>query len=511
MRTLGLALLLLSPSLPARALSPEPAATLAFSPRPAARSGLAAVAFDAREGRIAVGDARGALAGPTAAGLAPLATRAPVRALTYAPDGTLLVGTEDGLLAQASLGALEDRSPGPGEEARRIARLASAPGVVAAATAAGLFVSGDGRRWQRVPGPGPATAVALRILGDSAEVFCVAAGDVHGAPLGSGGSGPPEALVPLPGLEAGVRAGAVDVAVLGSGDLVVVTPDRLAVRPFGATAFRTLRPVLPPGAAMARLLAAAGRVWLATDRGLLGAGGPEGPFDRPAAHLPASAVHDLAGDERRILAASESGLLEGALSEAGESRAAALREARLELEFPARREPPVEAVYRAALDYLELRPEEVRSLRRGLAVRGLLPELTFRLERGRASDGVQSFDESFVSGDTRRLFDITRGDERETVATVTLAWELGRLAYDADAVDLSREARAVIQLRDDVLDEISQLYFERRRVLTELASLGPEPPPTEAWRLRLRADELAAGLDAWTGGWFGREAPPLER
>jgi hypothetical protein len=42
----------------------------------------------------------------------------------------------------------------------------------------------------------------------------------------------------------------------------------------------------------------------------------------------------------------------------------------------------------------------------------------------------------------------------------------------------------------------------------DLASLGPDAS-SEALELRRRADELAAGIDAWTGGWFGRHAPSL--
>jgi hypothetical protein len=32
----------------------------------------------------------------------------------------------------------------------------------------------------------------------------------------------------------------------------------------------------------------------------------------------------------------------------------------------------------------------------------------------------------------------------------------------------------------------------------------PDKRAPEAVALRLRAEELAAGLDAWTGGWFSR-------
>ena len=68
--------------------------------------------------------------------------------------------------------------------------------------------------------------------------------------------------------------------------------------------------------------------------------------------------------------------------------------------------------------------------------------------------------------------------------------------------------RELIELRDEVLDEINQLYYERRRVLLERALL-PDPASPEAERLALRARELGAGLDAWTGGWWSRQVEPL--
>ena len=83
-----------------------------------------------------------------------------------------------------------------------------------------------------------------------------------------------------------------------------------------------------------------------------------------------------------------------------------------------------------------------------------------------------------------------------------LSWDLGDAVFNLDRIDVSREARLVIQLRDDVLDEVNQLYFERQRVL---ASLDAPPADTPVALLRLRAAELASGLDAWTGGWFSEQ------
>ena len=50
---------------------------------------------------------------------------------------------------------------------------------------------------------------------------------------------------------------------------------------------------------------------------------------------------------------------------------------------------------------------------------------------------------------------------------------------------------------------LTQLYFDRRRALLALDS-HPDKRSPEAVALGLRAEELAAGLDAWTGGWFSR-------
>ncbi len=48
-----------------------------------------------------------------------------------------------------------------------------------------------------------------------------------------------------------------------------------------------------------------------------------------------------------------------------------------------------------------------------------------------------------------------------------------------------------------------------RLVLLESLAHPEEAPDLDRRALQLRADELAAGLDAWTGGWFSSpEAHP---
>jgi hypothetical protein len=172
-------------------------------------------------------------------------------------------------------------------------------------------------------------------------------------------------------------------------------------------------------------------------------------------------------------------------------------------------EPTVGAVQRAALRYLELGSTRLAGFRHRLARRGLLPELTLRGDYGgfRAYD-LDEDDTVFASGDRFLLRDRLAERGRDFGVGAVLQWDLGDTVYNFEEVDISREVRELIELRDEVLDEVNQLYFERRRVLLE-RSLLPDPASPEAERLALRARELAAGLDAWTGGWWSRQVEPL--
>lgn len=164
-------------------------------------------------------------------------------------------------------------------------------------------------------------------------------------------------------------------------------------------------------------------------------------------------------------------------------------------------DPPVAAIRGRALERVGLAVGRAEGLWQGLRRRALLPSLELRggydVDQGRG----HSRDQTYVSGDTRELFDRDRDEGLAYRASFVLDWELGGLAYPEDAVDLSRELRQVTSLRDDVSDEIHQLYFERQRIRARLAQ--PDAlAPGESVELRLRAEELDAGLDAWTGGWI---------
>jgi hypothetical protein len=461
-----------------------------------------ALAFDPKTDHLAVGDEGGVWFARGASAATKVLRRGPVRDLAFSPGAGLYAATDRGLFHIEATGDVTRQSLGTGTGAVR--RILVNPEFILVATDSGAFFSRAGRRWTRLdaglPG-GAVDAFAVRPLPDGALLWLIVEGGVHRARLRSGAGRlvlEDVAGVSIPGGRG--RRDALDLSTSIPGAEVAVLTRR-GVLLYSEGSWEISSPTFPPGATPVRFGYTAGRLWIATDRGLLEAASPSGPWHRAAPPVGNTAIAVLAGGEPLVYAAGARGLFVGhSRSEPAEPLDA--------LPFrrtPEVQEPSVRQVQVAAIRYLDLRPEKIRALQRGVRRRGWLPRFELRGSYGGWDSWQHDYDEAFTY-DAPRLFR-DREDERnrDFEVSTALVWDLGDLAYHPESIDVSKEAREIIELRDDVLDEVTQLYFERRRVLLQLAS-EPPVPAAEAARLRLRADEFGSGLDAWTGGWWSRAA-----
>jgi hypothetical protein len=464
------------------------------------RGDVTALARSEVDGRIAAGDGSGVRAGPPGGPFERVLRRGPVRDLAFGEDGSLWVATSRGLYrSDATFQSVESVTLAPGAEAREVARLAILSGVVAAATAAGAFVRVEDGAWQRVARglpSGAAGALALRRSGAELELWVAVDGALWRVPLAARAGARAERV----GISfASSAGGPVDIVFdLPGTEVAVVYATRLALKRSGAPGWETVRPVLPPGARATRIGFGLGRFWLATDRGLLEGPAVDGPWRRARPPLGTSAVSALLGGAREVHVASSVGLRTGRVA------VPVRRAPRAASESPD--DPGIRVVHQAALAYLRLQPARIDAMRRGVRERGWLPSVDLRLATSREDTRTTERDQAFLSGDLRHLVDRDHDRSRDVSVSLSFSWDLGDVSYHPEQIDVSREAREVLELRDDVLDEVTQLYFERRRVLAELSQADPG---TDASRLRLRAAELAAGIDGWTGGWFSRNAAPV--
>lgn len=158
------------------------------------------------------------------------------------------------------------------------------------------------------------------------------------------------------------------------------------------------------------------------------------------------------------------------------------------------REPTIHRVQQAAIRYAEVMPEKISRWRTRAAWRAWVPKFTLSLDR----DTGTTVGSSSSGGKTT----FTVGPEDHSISVgYDFAWELGDLLWSADQTSIDVRSRLMVQLRNEVLDEVTRLYFERRRLQVEEAMAPVQEPSLRAERA-LRIDELTAQLDALTGGDF---------
>lgn len=489
-----------------------------------------AVALDAGSATYAFADEVGVSIRAEGAGSRRVLRIEGVEDLSFDDAGSLWVGAAGGLwrIAGENLGRVgtgsgaEDRSAAPGASARHVHRIAHARGWFAAATEAGLFVSSDGQHWQRIAGAAPAGAtssVALACEGvHRCEVWWVAGSALWrseiGLTIGSSRIAVGETReIRVAGAPAGVVP--VDIALgLAQERVVVLYPRLIAAASMGSGDFRIWRPVLPPGGEARRIAYGLGRYWLATDRGLMLAAELGSTWRRAGVPAGWLAAWSVAIDADRVFVGTASGIVRSARSirEADtptESAKSSLPVPRRSLGVVARPDMELGHLHRLAFAHLSLDPARQRGWRQRADRRSGWPEVDVRLGYGGSLDRGIDEDQAFVSSAKRQLNDRDRDRGDDWDASLSFKWDLPEAIFDGEVLDVAREERLWISLRDDVLDEINQLYFERRRVMLDLEAIA-DPGSMEAERLRLRAEELAAGLDAWTGGAFRSSESALD-
>ncbi len=397
-----------------------------------------------------------------------------------------------------------DRTPAPGA-AREARRLAAGPGGrLLVATRRGVFLEAPtGKGWIALDGGAPAdevTALAYAVRGG--RLYWVTKGRLYRARLGPG-SPRPRLLGPRRVALPGALGPVLDVvAPAGPGRGALALTRKALFQSDGAGGWVRHPLRLPPGAEAVRIVRGeAGELWLATARGLYRTRDLKGPWQADPSELGGAAIAAIAALGGELAVATDRGTFRLLPAEPAHAERPPVRALGLQ------REPGVRAVQRAALRHLELGRGPLRSLAARARSRGWLPVVELRGRYGGARRRDLERDETFSSGEPRVFFDRDRTRGRDFDVTATLRWDLGDTVYHPEELDVAKERREVIELRDEVLDEIAQLYFERRRVLLRL-SARMDPADAESLALALRADELAAGLDAWTGGWWGARVPP---
>lgn len=158
--------------------------------------------------------------------------------------------------------------------------------------------------------------------------------------------------------------------------------------------------------------------------------------------------------------------------------------------------PDILDIQKKAIQYAEVEPEKILEWRRKAKLKAMLPHLNVSIDNSKKTNY-----EIYTSATAKYVYEGPCDESRGW--DVTLSWELGDLIWNEDQTNIDVRSKLMVELRDDILDEVTRLYYERLRTQAELGSLGIEERKRRREK-ELRLQEVTAMLDGLTGGYFSK-------
>ena len=160
--------------------------------------------------------------------------------------------------------------------------------------------------------------------------------------------------------------------------------------------------------------------------------------------------------------------------------------------------PDIREIQQVAVDYAEVQPEKIKLWRKQAARKALFPQVSVGIDRNTTDLW------HWEGGSTTKTDDDILRRGRDSINwDVTLSWDLGEIIWNGDQTSIDSRSKLMVELRDNILDEVTRLYFERLRVQMELDNLTLEDRKKRLEK-ELRLRELGALLDGLSGGYFSR-------
>ncbi len=164
-------------------------------------------------------------------------------------------------------------------------------------------------------------------------------------------------------------------------------------------------------------------------------------------------------------------------------------------------EPTIEEVQRWAMHYSHTHPAEVASWWAATRKGKLLPQFDI----GYRYDDDYGEDYNYVTdaqGENIASLDGVDRDRDHSFA-VRARWDFDDLLMSSNHMRVISESRKMVEFRDEVMEAITSLYFERRRHQVEML-LSPSRDLKGQVEDQLKLLELTAQLDAYSGGRFSQ-------
>ena len=171
-------------------------------------------------------------------------------------------------------------------------------------------------------------------------------------------------------------------------------------------------------------------------------------------------------------------------------------------------EPAVKDVQKWTLRYYKLEPERIHSMATAARLKGLVPEIEGSIDTADGTTSNNTKDGLYpilpqvdTNPNPGQFKERASGTNKTFTWRVRAVWNLDRLVFNSESLDV----KSLNSLQENLIREVTTMYFARRRLLASLM-LSPPQDDEELFYELMRLDELTATLDALTGAQFAKRA-----
>jgi len=221
--------------------------------------------------------------------------------------------------------------------------------------------------------------------------------------------------------------------------------------------------------------------------------------------MSSSKINDLAIDkEGNVYSATEDGVffIKDVKALSSTSPIVSISYSEIEKHFSS--EPSVREAQKLAIKYAEVSPDKIKNWRRLAQKRAWLPNISVGVDSDWDRSVSDSVYGSYTSGGQYFIAPDDKTSGQDFGWDVSLSWDLSDLVWSTDQTTIDSRSKMMVELREDILDQITRLYFERRRIQVELLAMATSLESQIVIDKRMRIEELTALIDALTGGEFSR-------
>ena len=171
-------------------------------------------------------------------------------------------------------------------------------------------------------------------------------------------------------------------------------------------------------------------------------------------------------------------------------------------------EPSIQELHRVAIEFAGIPTGRLFDrYKRQARLRNLLPTFTASVDRDSRNvlELQTQGQDNFSSSNLTTSYDENNlnRDDKNISAGLRLDWKLGNLVYDSEINDINTSARITANVRENILTEVTQIYYNRKALLFEL--LKQQCADLDIFKQQLQFEEYTAQIDARTGAWFSEQ------